>query len=128
MRNLCFIIGMLLTANSLGAHELTPTYPKFKPSYVGGLASTEMTMFNARKDVEFYQLGVFDAEWNPVPFAASEKLLHVPHATRSTFDVFIRDEDLRRAVYICTLSKLRSDIPSNAIISSKICSRTDGTR
>ena len=128
MRNFFFIVGMLVTAQSLGAHEMTPTYPKFAPSYVGGLASTQLTVFNARKDVDFYQVGVFDPQWEPVPFASSDKILHVPFAERTTFDVFIRDEDIKRAIYICTLSKLRSDVPSNAIISSKICSRTDGKR
>jgi hypothetical protein len=126
MRNVFFLVGVLLTTTTLGAHEMTPTYPTFAPSYVGGLASTELTVFNARKDVEFYQVGVFDRDWKPIPFATPDKLLHIPYTERTTFDVFVRDEDVRKAVYVCTLSKLRSDVPSNAIISSKICSRTDG--
>ena len=45
------------------AHSFVPTYPELKPSYVEGILYTTMSLFNARKDVEYYEFGVFNAEW-----------------------------------------------------------------
>lgn len=121
-----FFIAALFLAGKVSAHEMTPTYPPLIPSYVDGLVSAKMTMFNSRKDVEYFEIGVFDDEWNPVPFAATAKILRVPHGSSKTFEVFVRQEDKKRATFICSLSKLRTDSSARAIVSSKICSRTDG--
>ena len=121
-----FFIAALFLAGKVSAHEMTPTYPPLVPSYVDGLVSAKMTMFNSRKDVEYFEIGVFDDEWNPVPFAATAKILRVPHGSSKTFEVFVRQEDKKRATFICSLSKLRTDSSARAIVSSKICSRTDG--
>ena len=121
-----FFIAALFLAGKVSAHEMTPTYPNLVPSYVDGLVSAKMTMFNARKDVDYFEIGVFDDEWNPVPFAASAKILRVPNGSSKTFEVFVRHKDKNRATFICSLSKLRTDSSARAIVSSKICSRTDG--
>jgi hypothetical protein len=121
-----FFIAALFLAGKVSAHEMTPTYPPLVPSYVDGLVSAKMTMFNSRQDVEYFEIGVFDDEWNPVPFAATAKILRVPHGSSKTFEVFVRQEDKKRATFICSLSKLRTDSSARAIVSSKICSRTDG--
>lgn len=121
-----FFIAALFLAGKVSAHEMTPTYPNLVPSYVDGLVSAKMTMFNARKDVDYFEIGVFDDEWNPVPFAATAKILRVPHGSSKTFEVFVRHKDKSRATFICSLSKLRADSSARAIVSSKICSRTDG--
>ena len=121
-----FFIAALFLAGKVSAHEMTPTYPPLVPSYVDGLVSAKMTMFNSRKDVDYFEIGVFDDEWNPVPFAATAKILRVPHGSSKTFEVFVRHKDKNRATFICSLSKLRADSSARAIVSSKICSRTDG--
>ena len=121
-----FFIAALFLAGKVSAHEMTPTYPPLVPSYVDGLVSAKMTMFNSRKDVDYFEIGVFDDEWNPVPFAATAKILRVPHGSSKTFEVFVRHKDKNRATFICSLSKLRTDSSARAIVSSKICSRTDG--
>lgn len=121
-----FFIAALFLAGKVSAHEMTPTYPPLVPSYVDGLVSAKMTMFNARKDVDYFEIGVFDDDWNPVPFAATAKILRVPHGSSKTFEVFVRHKDKNRATFICSLSKLRTDSSARAIVSSKICSRTDG--
>ena len=120
-----FFMAALFLAGKVSAHEMTPTYPALTPAYVDGLVSAKMTMFNARKDVDYFEVGVFDDEWDAIPFAASAKILHVPYGTRKTF---VRNEDKDRATFICSVSKLRTDSSARAIISSKICSRTDGAR
>lgn len=123
-----FFVAALFLAGKVSAHEMTPTYPNLTPSYVNGLVSAKMTMFNARKDVDYFEIGVFDDEWDAVPFAATAKILNVPYGSRKTFEVFVRGEDKDRATFICSVSKLRTDSSARAIISSKICSRTDGAR
>ncbi len=120
-----FFIVALFLAGKVSAHEMTPTYPPLIPSYVDGLVSAKMTMFNARKDVDYFEVGVFDVDWKPVPFAATAKIMRVPYGSTKTFEVFVRDEDKKRATFICSLSKLRSDNSARAVVSSKICSRTE---
>lgn len=106
------------------SHELTPTYPELRPAYLDGLLVTTMTMFNSRPDVDYYEVGVFDEQWNPLNFATTEQLLHLSQGEGKTFDVYIRASDQNKAFYICTTSKLLSDPEhSNAVISSKVCSR-----
>ena len=124
MIKLFFMVALFL-AGKVSAHEMTPTYPPLIPSYVDGLVSAKMTMFNARKDVDYFEVGVFDADWKPVPFAATAKIMRVPYGSTKTFEVFVRDEDKKRATFICSLSKLRSDNSARAVVSSKICSRTE---
>lgn len=126
MRTLALVLGFLLTATSVAAHELTPTYPRLTPSFVGGLLSARLSMFNAREDVDYYEIGVFTVDMVPVPFATTNKIIKVPYGTHYNFEVYIRNKDKGAAVYVCTLSKLRSDRAQNAIISSKVCSRLDG--
>ena len=48
------------------AHEMLPTYPRFAPSYVEDVMQVQMRMFNKRRDVEWYEVAVFDADWKPV--------------------------------------------------------------
>lgn len=126
MKNLLLVLALLLASTPVVAHELTPTYPKLRPAYLDGLMVATVTMFNAREDVEYYEVGVFDLDWRPIPFATASKIMKVPYTERETFDVYVREKDKDRAIYLCTTSKLRADKPSNAVISSKVCSRLDG--
>jgi len=127
MRLLAPVCAFILsTAGSASAHEMTPTYPELRPSYVDGLLVAKLSMFNARDDVDYYEIGVFDENWTKIPFATQARIVKVPYGEHSKFEVYIRDEDKKRATYVCTTSKLRSDKPSYAIVSSKVCSRLDG--
>lgn len=126
MRYLYFIATAILATNSVVAHEMTPTYPKLVPSYVDGLFSAKLTMFNARKDVDYYEVGVFDAYWEPVPFATASKILKVSYGSKKTFEVFVREQDTARVAFVCSLSKLRASDSSQTVVSSKICSRPNG--
>jgi len=102
------------------AHEMTPTYPTWKIAYFRDLLVTEMEMFNKRADIEYYEVGVFDENWNPIPFVSSFKLFKLEYLSRIKFEVYIREQDKVRAKYICSKSKLRE---GENKISSKICSR-----
>ena len=112
-----------LTASPTNAHELTPTYPKFKPSHIEGVYTTKVSMFNKRKDVEFYELGVFDANFGVVNFVTAYRVFPLPFLAHINLDIYVRKEDVERVTYICTRSKLKGDTQSTAIIASRVCSK-----
>lgn len=118
-----FVIISMFVANVGYAHEMTPTYPTLKPSYIDGVYYVQMNLFNAREDVEYYEIGVFDDEWNPLPFAATEKIIHVKYHEKAVFDIYFRKTDVDRLTYICTLSKLKKDDITQSPIASRICSK-----
>lgn len=113
----------LLVSSPLFAHEMTPTYPKLSPSHLDNVYKTTMEMFNKRDDVEYYEIGVFDQEWNAIPFVTSYKILKIRYLGHVSFDVYIRKEDVSRATYICSVSKLRKDNSTTTKVTSKICSK-----
>ena len=80
------ILSLLLCSNAI-AHEMTPTYPKWGSSYIAGVKKTTMEMFNRRKDVEYYEIGVFDKEWKPVPFVTSYKIINLKYLSNVKFEV-----------------------------------------
>lgn len=114
---------MLWISGHASAHEFTPTYPKLKNSYVDGVLYVTMTLFNARSDVEYYEFGVFDAEWNKVPFAMQNKIMRFKHLDKKKIDIYIREKDRKDAVYVCSKSKLIVEGSSKTSISSRICSK-----
>jgi hypothetical protein len=123
-----FIIGVLLgvlsaLAIEANAHEMTPTYPKLRPSFFDGMYVTEMEIFNKREDVRYYELGVFDNEWKSIPFVSAYTILKVNYLDHVRFSVFIRKEDVSRATYLCSRSKLRKDDSVRTAITSRICSK-----
>lgn len=126
--NALLISWLLLCAGLVDAHEMTPAYPEMKPSYVDGVYKLEMSIFNYRDDVEYYQLSVFDRDWGSIPFASPDRIVKVSHNQRKDFAVYLRQSDVGRAVYLCSTSKLRSREQSFAFVSSKICSRLDGAK
>ena len=82
-----------------------------------------MEVFNKRSDVQWYQIGVFDKNWQPIPFVTRYKILRVKYLSRVKFDVYVNDNDSQRAEYICSTSKLRGNDDFKPIVESKICSR-----
>ena len=105
------------------AHEMTPTYFKLRPSFEQGLSVTTMQMFNKRADVDFYEIGVFDSNFEPVPFVTSYSVIKINYLDKVTFEVYVRDTDRSRVTYICSRSKLRKENVTRTAISSRICSK-----
>jgi len=110
-------------ATSAVAHEMTPTYPKWVPSHVQGVYKTTMEMFNKRKDVEWYEIGVFDEKWKPVNFVTSYRLFNMPYLSHVKFDVYVATPDVAIATYICSKSKLREVREQKTMVSSRVCSK-----
>lgn len=114
----------MLMSGYVSAHEFTPTYPKLTQSFVEGLYSTKMVLLNKRKDVEYYEIKVFDEDWERVPFAvASGNLINIKYLERKRIEVYIKEKDINRARYICSKSKLIVEGGSKTSLSSRICSK-----
>lgn len=110
-------------SGSLAAHEFTPTYPKLRQSYVENVLYTEMSLFNARPDVEYYSVRVFDESWNKVPYAVKSSIVKIKYLERKKIKVFIRAKDKDRATYVCSRSKIVASGSSKTSIESRICSK-----
>jgi hypothetical protein len=114
---------MIVLSCSANAHQFLPTYPKFQNSFVEGVVYTKMELFNKRKEIGFYELGVFDGDWNSITFATESKIIRVNYLETKYINVYIKKEDLKRAVYICTESKIKKEDIQATSIASKICSK-----
>ena len=119
--NLIKTIILLCVSGSAMAHELTPTYPKLTPTYIDGVLSTKLIMWNARVDVEHYKIEVTNAFWNDVPFITDEKIVRLGYQERREIEIFLPEDTT--AQYICTRSLLEKGKRSRSIISSKVCSK-----
>jgi len=128
MKKTLYILLALVFTTSVNAHEMVPTYPKFKPSFMDGLYATTMTMFNKRSDVEYYEVGVFDGDWQPIPFVSKYKVYKIPYLTSATIEIYIQRGDVKRVVYICSKSKLRKENLKRTAIKSRICSKVKERR
>ena len=119
------IVWIFLIAQAAIAHEMTPTYPVLRPSYMDGLSTTKLTLFNRRNDVIHYEIQVFDKYWKQIPFASQEKIIKVNYLGKKNFEIYIRDFDKNNVEYICTMSKLPKIQNSSSMITSKICSKIE---
>lgn len=123
MKNLIMMVTLVFLSSAAYAHEMTPTYPTLGPSHLDGLYKTTMQMFNKREDVKYYEIGVFDSEWNGIPFVSSYNIIKIKYLGHVTFDIYIRKADYERATYICSKSKLRKEDITRTAIASRICSK-----
>ena len=117
------VILWVLLCSSVAAHDMTPTYPKWKMSFIPSAKMTTMQVFNKRSDVQWYEIGLFDKEWKPIPFVTRYKIINIKYLKRVEFDVYVNEENAKLAEYICTTSKLRGNDDFKPIVESKICSR-----
>lgn len=122
MKYIIFIVSLLFSTIA-HSHEMVPTYPKLEPSFMDGLYKTTMTMFNKRPEVDYYEIGVFTADWEPIPFVSNYKVFKIPYLSTVSFDIYIRKQDKEKVVYICSKSKLRKQNNSTTAVSSRICSK-----
>jgi hypothetical protein len=122
MRFAIAILFWALTCVPLSAHELTPTYFEMKPSIYAGVYKTTMTMFNRREDIKYYQIEVFDKDWNPVSFATNKRIIDLNYLQRTNFEIYFREKDVAKVTYICTRSKILKG-EETTVIASNICSK-----
>lgn len=122
LKSLIVFLSGVLSASAM-AHEWTPTYPKLSLSHMQDIWKTRMKLFNSREGIEFYQISVFDQEWNPVPYAVLMNPIRVNYLETKYVDVYIRDEDKSRAVYLCSKSKVYAVDTTKPMLFSRICSK-----
>lgn len=116
------VTAFMVTTACAKAHQWTPTYPKFEPSYIKGIMVTSMQLFNKRSDVSFYEIHVYDEEWKPIVFATPSKIIEVGHLEKKNIEIYILEKDCDRIEYICTTSKILADEKGNGV-NSRICSK-----
>jgi len=121
----CSITLCLLLLNfAVHSHEQTPTYPTWKSSGIDGIKKTNIRIWNKRPDIEFYEIGVFEEDREtPIPFVTSYKIIPVGYLKEVKFDIYIREKNIAEARYVCSLSKLRSNDRSQALLATRICSK-----
>lgn len=107
----------------VSAHEMTPTYPKLEVSISQNVLQADLTIFNRRQEVRYYEVGVYDEEFNPIEFATKERILELPYLSRKSFTIYIRSSDKQRATYVCSTSKIERSKQTATIVYSRICSK-----
>lgn len=117
------LVFLLLLSGSAWGHEFTPTYPELKQFHIVGLMRVRMYLFNSRKDISYYELGVFDENWNTLGFTPAKKILEVNYLEKKEIDIFIRAKDARRITYICSTSKIPRSQMTPSAVASRICSK-----
>ena len=117
------LLALMWMCFPVHSHQFTPTYIKFEQSFVEGVAQTKMELFNKRREVEYYEVGVFTENWQPVSFASDNKIIHVRYLETKKINVYVKFQDLKQVVYVCTESRLRREDVKDTVISSKICSK-----
>ncbi|MDA9581411.1 hypothetical protein N9R80_00305 [bacterium] len=119
----CVVLLGVLTHGLAWGHELTPTYPELKTSYLSGVLKAEMHLFNSRKDINYYSVSVYDKDWKPVKFATESKIIQMDYLDHRDIEVYVRKKDQEKARYICTKSKILKGKSAPALVASRICSK-----
>jgi hypothetical protein len=122
IRHILLLIFLFIGGNSY-SHQFTPTYPELKQSIVSDILKAEMKLFNTRKDVEYYELQVFNDKWKALAFATQEKIIKVEYLKSKTVNVYIRSKDKNKVMYICSISRVTKEKAKHTIVSSRICSK-----
>lgn len=115
------ILAALILSNAAAAHEMVPAYLKLEPAPVDRVYKTSFKMFNRRDDVDYYSVSVYDQNWNKVPFASFDRVFKLEHLEKKEITVYIKENDISVATYVCTSSKLYPG--KGAAVSSRICSK-----
>jgi len=114
---------LILISTNLLAHEQTPTYASWNPSHIQSVVKTEIEIFNKRNDVTYFEIGVFDADWNMQNFVTSWNILEVKQYERKTAVIYMTEANSLAAEYICSISKIRSSNQTQTALASQICTR-----
>jgi hypothetical protein len=102
---------------------MTPTYPTWSVSAISGVKKTTMELWNARNDVGYYEIGLFNDTWETIPFVTNSKIIKLNYLSKTKFDIYIREKDIEEARYVCSVSKLRSKNESKTLLVTRICSK-----
>ncbi|MGI9359911.1 MAG: hypothetical protein ACR2ON_10935 [Paracoccaceae bacterium] len=121
-----FLTLFFMLGSYAQAHEQTPAYPMTLPSHVEGVVKVQLQLLNRRKEINYYEIGLFDENFEEMDFTTKRKIIKIDYEEKLDFDVYLRKSDLDKAVYICTASKILKSNISRAIVSSIVCSKLGG--
>ena len=94
----------LLSGQASLAHDFTPTYPKLEETHIDGILKANMRLFNKRDDIRYYRVGVYDSEWNEVPFIVQGgKILNVEYLQRTLMSIFKRAREKILLIFALSL-------------------------
>lgn len=121
LNNIRVLLSLIMVTLStpVYSHDMTPTYPTFEQSFMVGISVTTLEIFNKRKDVSYYAIGVFTKDWEPIPFVSQYTVIPMKYLDTVSFDVYVSQLSLDSVEYICSVSQLQY----GTTVSSKICSR-----
>lgn len=124
MYRFVILLALFFTSAAHG-HQFTPAYPELRNSWMPGVWMTELKLFNKREEISYYEFSVFDKEWNAIKFATPQRVQKIPYLVTENIEIYIKDEDVEKALYICSTSKLLKTKGGNfgQAISSRICSK-----
>ena len=121
-------IGTLVTFGA-SAHEMTPAcLPRSKGmSHVKNVVKVEMSLFNSREEIKYYQIDLFDLNWMNIPFSTTYRIMKVDYKEHKAFDVYIRKKRYTRSCIPMHYVKVKkTNQVLELLVSSRICSRLDG--
>ena len=79
-----------------------------KFSHVKDVVKYELSLFNQREDVKYYQIALFDKDFNSMPFSTKYRIMKVDYKERVNFEVYVRKSDLNLAKLAILLSIIGS--------------------
>lgn len=123
MKTVVIALLMFFVSGLSRAHEMVPTYPDWEMGIYPGVLTTTVTIFNKRNDIEYYEVGVFDENWEPIFFVADYKVIQLKYLSSASINIYIAKENKDRVEYICSRSKIRKGSETRTAVSSRICSR-----
>jgi hypothetical protein len=123
MKVISVIILLIMCGSLASAHQMTPTYPELTYSQVSGVLKATVNIFNKREDVEYFEISVFDKDWNSITFATESRIVKIPYLRNKRVDIYIRASDKDHATYICSMSKIESNKATSSSVYSRICSK-----
>jgi len=82
-----------------------------------------MLLFNRRQDVKYFEVEVTDENFKPIPFASDSKIYRAEYLQRVKVMIYIREDSLLNATYICSRSKFLQNVVPTNLVSSRICSK-----
>ena len=121
-----FALLAIFLSVEVSAHQWTPTYPEFRLSYISGIHTTDMKLYNTRDDVDYYQIQVFDGYFNPIKFAINggqSDVVNVPFRKKRTVSVYVPSNEFSRVVYVCSRSMILREEETASLLASRICSK-----
>lgn len=122
-RSVILFVGLCILGGHISAHQFTPTYPILRQAPIPGVSVLSMSIFNNRKEIDWYSINVYDKDWNSIAFASTDKLINLNYLERKNIEVYIRTKDSDKLGYVCSKSKTLASVKNPSIITSRICSK-----